>query len=315
MRRLSQILPAFWIAAACSNGPPAADPREPPWVARVNGEAITQQEYELFLHQQDMEESLALAADSEDSRKLKRDLLERMIDTRLLVQEARRHFFTVEAKEIDREVERVLGQYPPEQVEELLRKQRLDRDGFRRQTEQLLLIRRLLEQEVIDRQAVSREEVEKYYQTRLQEFVRPEEVRVRQIVTRTEAEATALRQKILNGASFEDLARQYSLGPEGKRGGDLGFFSRGRMPPTIEQAAFEMWGGRVSAVVASPYGFHLFQLVERRPARTLSLDEARTEIQRRLLEERAKEAETLYLRTLRERSNIERDLNLLDRIH
>jgi len=284
-------------------------------VARVNGEAILQTEYEVFLRQQDLDDNLTLAGDSEDRRKLKRDLLERLIDQRLLVQEARRHFFTMDARQVDREVERVLGAYPPEQVEEMLRRQHLDRDGFRRQTEQLLLIRRLLEQEVVERQAVTREEVEKYYQTRLQEFVRSEEVRVRQIVVRTEAEASALRQKILNGASFEDLARQYSLGPEGKRGGDLGFFPRGRMPPAIEQAAFEMWGGRVSAVVASPYGYHLFQLIERRPARTLSLEEARPEIQRRLLEERAKEAETLYLRTLRERANIERDLNRLERIH
>lgn len=315
MRSCIAILPAVWGAVACSSGPPPPERQPPAWVARVNGEVITQEEFEGFLHQQDLEESLALATDNEDGRKLKRDLLERMIDDRLMLQEARRHFFTVDPKEVDREVERVLGQYPPEQVEELLRQQKLDREGYRRRTEQLLLIRRLLEQEVVDRQAVSREDVEKYYQTRLQEFVRPEEVRVRQIVTRTEAEATALRQKILNGASFEDLARQYSLGPEGKRGGDLGFFPRGRMPPAIEQAAFELWGGRVSAVVPSPYGFHLFQLIERRPARTLSLDEARPEIQRRILEERAKEAETLYLRTLRERANIERDLNRLDHIH
>jgi parvulin-like peptidyl-prolyl isomerase len=67
--------------------------------------------------------------------------------------------------------------------------------------------------------------------------------------------------------------------------------------------------------VASPYGFHLFQLIDRRASRSLLLEEARPEIERKLQEQKSVEAESYYMRTLRERATIERDLNLLDAAH
>jgi len=168
---------------------------------------------------------------------------------------------------------------------------------------------------VVDRIAVSREEVEKYYEEHRDQFRKPEEVRVRQIVTKTEEEAEKLRKMVLRGASFEELARKHSLGPEAKNGGDLGYFPRGRMPPAIEEACFKLWSSHVSRVAASPYGFHLFQLVDRRAARELSLEDAREEIERKLVDEKTREAETYYIRSLREKASIQRDLSLLEKVH
>ena len=188
-------------------------------------------------------------------------------------------------------------------------------ESYRRETEISLLQHKLLKREVVERIAVSREEVEKYYNEHRQEFRRPEEVRVRQIVTQTEEEAEDLRKQILRGTSFEELARKHSLGPEAKLGGDLGYFPRGRMPPAIEEACFKLWSSHVSRMVTSPYGFHLFQLVDRRPARELSLQDTQGEIENKLIAEKTREAEAYYLRTLREKTSIERDLSLLEKIH
>ncbi len=63
-----------------------------------------------------------------------------------------------------------------------------------------------------------------------------------------------------------------------QNGGDLGFFPKGQMTPTFEEAAFALKPGAVSAVVESPFGFHIIKAHERRAERTMPLDEARPQI-------------------------------------
>lgn len=82
-------------------------------------------------------------------------------------------------------------------------------------------------------------------------------------ITRTKEEALArieeVQQKLAAGQSFEDMAREYSDGPTGPRGGDLGSFGRGMMHPAFETAAFGLEVGGVSEVVETPFGYHLIQ--------------------------------------------------------
>jgi parvulin-like peptidyl-prolyl isomerase len=305
---------ALGLIGGCLGGNEPVASKAPRIVAAINGESISLEEYQQALTE-DKEGGSSLLTDNDTAQRIKRDLLERMIDTRLLIQEARRKHLEVDPQLVKATMLVNSEQYPPEQLQQELAKKNKTMDSYRKETEELLLLDNLLKQEVLDRIAIDKDEVDKYYQAHQQEFVRPEEVRVRQIVTRTEQEAKDLRQKIQQGASFEELAKSSSLGPEAKQGGDLGYFPRGRMPPAIENASFDLWSNRVSAVVPSPYGFHLFQLIDRRSARTLSLEQGRPEIERILLEQKAKEAEAYYLRTLREKAKIERDLNLLDWAH
>jgi parvulin-like peptidyl-prolyl isomerase len=283
-------------------------------VAVVNGEPITVGEFQEALDEI-KSAGRGFFVDSEKASRIKRELLERMIDSKLLLQEAKKRRIVLDPKVIDASLELISREYPPGGVVEELMKQGKSPESYRRETEITLLQHKLLKREVVDRIAVSREEVEKYYNEHRQEFRRPEEVRVRQIVTRTEEEATNLRKLILRGASFEELASKHSLGPEAKQGGDLGYFPRGRMPPAIEEACFKLWSSHVSKVVASPYGFHLFQLVDRRSAKELTIQDTYKEIESKLIAEKTREAEAYYLRSLREKTSIERDLSLLERIH
>jgi peptidyl-prolyl cis-trans isomerase C len=313
-RRIVLLSALAWVlAVGCSKDKHESSPG--PWaVAVVNTEAITLEEF-----QEALDEIRSVGkgffVDQERADSLKRDLLERMIDTRLLLQEAGRKRIVLDPKITEATLDLARREYPPGGLEEDLLKQGKTLEAYLEETGSSLLLRKLLKREVIDRIAVSREEVEKYYQEHGDQFRKPEEVRVRQIVTKTEEEAENLRKTILRGASFEELAREHSLGPEAKEGGDLGYFPRGRMPPAIEEACFKLWSSYVGRATASPYGFHLFQLVDRRPARELSLEEAVPEIERKLIDEKTREAETYYIRSLRERANIQRDLSLLDKVH
>ena len=187
---------------------------------------------------------------------------------------------------------------------------------YRHDTHRTLLIFKLLDREVVQRVAVSEKEIRDFYEQNPKVRQQPEMVRVRQIVTRTKEEAEQLRKRLLRGEDFARLAREYSLGPEAKDGGDLGFFSRGTMPPAIEQSCFALWRpGMISKVVTSPYGFHIFQLVERKPVQELSLEQARPKIEKILMARKVREAETYYLRKLRERADIVRNLEMLELVH
>ncbi len=82
-------------------------------------------------------------------------------------------------------------------------------------------------------------------------------------ITRTKEEALArieeVKQKLNSGQGFEALANEYSDGPSGPKGGDLGSFERGRMHPDFEAAAFGLEVGGVSDAVETPFGYHLIQ--------------------------------------------------------
>jgi peptidyl-prolyl cis-trans isomerase SurA len=82
---------------------------------------------------------------------------------------------------------------------------------------------------------------------------------------RVRGELAELRERILKGDNFSMLARLYSQDPgSSAKGGELGFFGRGRMVSEFEAAAFALKPGEVSPIVETQYGFHIIQLIERR---------------------------------------------------
>lgn len=121
------------------------------------------------------------------------------------------------------------------------------------------------------------EDIEAYAQTAYKanpkRFEQPEQIRARHILIKTgPPEARQTAQSILDqlkaGASFEALAQAKSEDPgSAKQGGDLGFFAKGRMVPSFEEAAFALkQPGELSGLIESPFGFHIIKLEERRPA-------------------------------------------------
>ncbi len=90
------------------------------------------------------------------------------------------------------------------------------------------------------------------------------EIRASHILVKTEAEAKALLERLGKGESFANLAAQYSTCPSGKKGGDLGFFGRGRMVRAFETAAFALSKGQVSQPVKTEFGWHIIKVTEQR---------------------------------------------------
>ena len=90
------------------------------------------------------------------------------------------------------------------------------------------------------------------------------EVRAEHILVKTQAEAQDLETKIEKGANFEELAKEYSLCPSGKNGGDLGYFGKGQMVPEFEKATFDMAIGEVSEPVQTQFGWHIIKVLDKK---------------------------------------------------
>ncbi len=97
-------------------------------------------------------------------------------------------------------------------------------------------------------------------------------------------EAARARQRILDGADFTDVALEVSQDPGSKfSGGDLGFFSRGKMVKPFEDAAFGLEPGSMSEVIESVHGFHVIRVEEKKPAELTPLEDVQEELARELV--------------------------------
>lgn len=90
------------------------------------------------------------------------------------------------------------------------------------------------------------------------------EVRASHILVDTEQEANNLREEIVSGKSFADIAAQYSKCPSGAAGGDLGFFGKGMMVKPFEDAAFSLEVGELSQPVQTQFGWHLIEVTDKK---------------------------------------------------
>lgn len=128
-------------------------------------------------------------------------------------------------------------------------------------------------------------EVLAYYEKHQGEFRSDEEVRVRQIIVSDEDLANQIVDKLRKGAPFGELSSEYSRAPNAKRGGEIGFVSRGDLPKMFEEEIFRLRPGEISDVIRTDSSFHIFKVDERRPPGLLDSYEASPLIQARLREE------------------------------
>ena len=145
-------------------------------------------------------------------------------------------------------------------------------------------------------------DLEKYYQRHIDRFEVPEQVRAAHLLIRVPQGATAavqaekraliekLRERAQKGEDFAALARAHSEDTgSGAQGGDLGFFARGTMVPSFENAAFALNVGAISEVVTTDFGYHLIRLSARQDAQIKPLAAVMEEVRAGAQEEKGRE--------------------------
>ncbi|HYH45492.1 MAG TPA: peptidyl-prolyl cis-trans isomerase [Thermoanaerobaculia bacterium] len=149
-----------------------------------------------------------------------------------------------------------------------------------------------------------------WYEEHKEEYTQPEQVHARHILIKAEGRTDADAQKILegararlaNGEDFGALARELSEEPAAKTsGGDLGFFGRGQMVPAFEEAAFGAPPNTLVGPIKSDFGWHLIQVLEKRPAGTQPFEQVRPMIAQRLTADRTAEMAEAKARELAQR--------------
>lgn len=141
-----------------------------------------------------------------------------------------------------------------------------------------------------DKPDISDEEAESFYRQNINRYSIPEQRKASHILIKTTAEDSeeALREKLekteqvlelaRSGEDFAELAKQYSEGPTGPRGGDLGSFARGRMVKAFDDAVFALNEGEISDIVETQFGFHIIKVEKIEQSRIKPLDEVKDEI-------------------------------------
>lgn len=82
------------------------------------------------------------------------------------------------------------------------------------------------------------------------------------ILVKTEKEVNAILERLKKGEKFANIAKEVSLCPSRKRGGDLGIFGRGKMVKEFERAAFALQKGQISSIVRTKFGYHIIKRLE-----------------------------------------------------
>jgi peptidyl-prolyl cis-trans isomerase C len=274
-------------------------------VATVNGDPVTLAEF------QDRFGRAGIKPEREAELEIKAEFLNRLIERKMLLREAQRKRLKVGLPEIEKKIAALRSEYGRD-VKDVLASQGVDFEKWKSDLWEEMMIDKLIAREVNRRVTVAPSEVRRYYQEHDEEFERPEQVRVRQIVVDTEQEARQVLDLLQTRSDFSALAREKSTAPEAERGGDLGYFAMGEMPLEFN-VVFGLPVGGISGIVKSPYGFHIFQLVAKRPAGKVSFNEVSKDITEKLSREKEDQRYKEWLDGLRARTKFEVNYQALER--
>jgi len=309
------LLPA---AVALAAGEEAAAPSGR--VALVNGVAITEEAVEQKMAE--IRQQYARQGEPVDEQKLavlRPKVVDNLIEEELLFQESRRQKIAVTPAAMDAALADIRkGFEDEEKFSAALDAMNLTREAFTRKLERLLAIRELIQTQVDARIQVPEEEIRTFYSENPQHFKTAEKIRARHILIQLKPDADEatrkkamkkmdeVKQKLAQGGDFAELAQQYSEGPSNTKGGDLGFFGRGRMVKPFEDAAFALEAGGTSDVVETQFGLHIIRLEEKQPAGNVPYEKVHDPILAHLKKQKRGRAIMTYLQNLKNEAGIEK---------
>lgn len=251
---------------------------------------------------------------------IRRQAKDHAIGRQLLLMEALRLDLSAEAVEIENEVDGLRRKCGDEnRFQAHLQKFNLTPETLRESIRNAQLIEKLIEQVTAEVADPTEAELLDYFETHQSALVRPESVRVSQILVRADsadrdrqaaarAKLMRIKQQFETGEDFAVLAAAHSGCPTGKRtGGDLGLVGRGVLPAALEAAAFALEVNTVSDPVETPLGLHLILKKEHCPSVPLSLAEVRDDLRLSLHNAAKNKALTAFIARLQSGASIEDD--------
>jgi foldase protein PrsA len=275
--RVSAVVAALVLGTAvagCSGGDSGGS------VATVNGTPISKTDFDNRL---------------EGSQQAK-GIFNQMVQGILIDQYAKDNHIDIPEADVDKKEDDIKSKYPPGQFEQILKTQSLTEDD----------VKRILREQLIVEKAVgatiSTADMMSYLSKNHATLDTPAQVRVRHILVPDLATAQKVEAQLKAGAKFEDMATKYSTDPGSKsKGGELGFISRGQMVKPFEDASFSQPLNVIGPPVKSPFGYHIIQVEEKKPAQVASLANSSDKIRAALSQQQIPQ----FLNSLRAKANIQ----------
>jgi peptidyl-prolyl cis-trans isomerase SurA len=292
-------------------------------IARVNNDVVTTSDFQKA--DQQLRDEIQhdcqgcgpdkIEAEYKDQSK---DLLRGLIDQSLLVQRAKDMGISVETEVVKR-LDQVRAQNNIATIDDLekeVEKSGLAWEDYKTQIRNGLMTQEVIRKEVGQRINIGNDEVKKYYEEHQNEFTRPEQVMLSEIflstegkspeeIAATQRKAEDLRERVVKGAEFSEIAKRYSEGSTAKdQSGELGTFGKGELAPQLENVVFKLEKGQMTDVIQTKTGFEVLKVDAHYEAGLQPLDKVETEIMNKVYMTKMTPAMRDYLAELREESYV-----------
>jgi peptidyl-prolyl cis-trans isomerase SurA len=291
-------------------------------VARVNNDAITLsdvQKGDQSMHEEVVRGCSGCSPDKIDEmyKEGQKNLLRDLIDQALLVERAKDMGISVETDLIKRldELRKQNNLASMEDMEKEVERQGLGWEDLKTQIRNNLLTQEVIRREVGSHINIPSDDVKKYYEAHQQDFVRPEQVVLYEIFLSTagkspeemssvEKKAEDLRNRVVKGEDFNEIAKHFSEGSTGTDGGLLGTFERGQLDKQLDDIVFKLEKGQMTDVIQTKTGFEVLKVEAHYEAGLQPQDKVENEIMNRLYSQKMPPTMREYLGQLREQSYV-----------
>ena len=254
-------------------------------------------------------------------QKARKEILRNMIDHKLLLQRAAKRKIEVSDADIDAAMQRIMEQnsLTEEQFRDQLATMGVSEEKYRASLRDQILRSRLLSYEIRSKVVITNEQVEAYYRDKYMQNNSPEGFHILQFgsgwedtgrsASKEEAQKRAeqLREMVLAGENFNEIAKNYSDLPSGVDGGDIGTFKKNELADYMWQSIKDLHPGEVSPVVETPSGFQFFKLLSRSSDGVIAqapLENVKDEIRATLYDQELKKKFEYWVKELRENSYV-----------
>jgi foldase protein PrsA len=255
-------------------------------VASVNGQKISRNDFDKKL----------------EAGPAGKSVLTQLVQQALVDQYATNNKITVSDDEIAKKEDEIKAKYPPGQFEQILKQQGLTETDVHNILRQTVVIEKAVDPNI----KVSNSDIKSYFDKNHALLDKPEQVRARHILVADLKTANEVEGKLKAGGDFAALAKQYSTDPSTKdKGGELGFFGKGQMVPSFQAAAFSAPVNSITAPVKSPFGYHIIQVEEKKPATKATLASAHDQIVAQLKQQQQSQQIPVFLQQLKSTAKID----------
>ncbi len=289
-----KILLAFiLIAVLCG---PAFGESSDKIVAIVNGDIITEEELNLFMKMTDLEEEGLSGADPQELRKR---LLERLVEDRLILQEAKNLQVKIDETLVEDRVRDIrLRAGSQRNFENALINQGVSLNELREKLRNQFMIYTVIQREVKRKIQVSPKEVTDYFQEHESEFLTPEAVVVESIFVADKEALGEVQEQLSQGKDFAEVAKTYS------KKSSIGRVTRGQLKKELEDFVFSLGLGQCSRPIAIDDGFYIFLVKEKLSPSKKTIQEVKDKIAAELENRKLEKALLEWLEQLKEKAYI-----------